>query len=151
MALQTLRYADQLLAGFPDNVTGLISAENVRDFLVSILPGRGLLEETDNIALAIVADTWLSINPLLTNPDHTEMYWNFDGNNFAYPNHSGHGMTVPAGYSKSAQLLSILELSKSAGGSDDYEVQFTKNGVGIGQPESVEFPAAGVNTCAVAL
>jgi len=147
---QSFKNVTELLAGFPDNVTGLISAENVRDFLVSIVEGKGLLEATDNVTLPIVADTWISINPLLLNAAHTETFWAFDGNNYAFSNHSNFASTtVPPGHQRFGQFMSILELTKSAGGSDEYSVQFTKNGAGIGEPESVEFNEAGTDTTTV--
>jgi len=144
---QTLRYGTELIAALPDNVTGIISAETMRDWLVSTIEGKGLLEATDNVTIPIVAGTWVAVNPLLINAVHTETYWGVDGNNFMFPNHSASlSTTVPAGYTKFGQLMSILELTKAGGGADEYEVQFTLNGVGIGEPESVEFPEAGTDT-----
>jgi len=144
---QTLRYGTELIAALPDNVTGIISAETMRDWLVSTIEGKGLLEATDNVTIPIVADTWVAVNPLLINAVHTETYWAVDGNNFMFPNHSAAlSTTVPAGYTKFGQLMSILELTKGGGGADEYEVQFTLNGVGIGEPESVEFAEAGTDT-----
>ena len=144
---QTLRYGTELIAALPDNVTGIISAETMRDWLVSTIEGKGLLEATDNVTIPIVADTWVAVNPLLINAVHTETYWGVDGNNFMFPNHSASlSTTVPAGYTKFGQLMSILELTKGGGGADEYEVQFTLNGVGIGEPESVEFAEAGTDT-----
>jgi len=147
---QSFKDVTELLAGFPDNTSGLISAANIRDFVVSIVEGKGLLEATDNVTINIVADTWVSINPLLLNAAHTETFWAFDGNNYAFSNHSNFASTtVPSGHQRFGQFMSILELTKSAGGSDEYSVQFTKNGVGIGEPESVEFNEAGTDTTTV--
>ena len=147
---QTLRYVNELLASAPDNSTGLISAEALRDFMISIVEGKGLLEATTNVTISIVADTWVSINPILVGAVHTETYWSVDGNNYMFPNHSASvGTIVPAGYSKFGQMMSILELTKPSGGSDSYEVQFTLNGTGIGEPESIDFPEAGTDTTTV--
>ncbi len=145
--MQTFKTVTELGAGFPDNTTGLISAENVRDFLVSIVDGKGLLEVTDNVVLPVTSGVWTSINPLLTNAVHSETYWAFDGNNFVFANHSNVAdTTVPPGHKRLAQLMSILELTKSSGGADNYSIQFTLNGLGIGQAESVEFSESGTNT-----
>jgi len=144
---QTLRYVNELIASAPDNASGLISAVALRDFMISIVEGKGLLEATTNVTIPIVADTWVSINPLLVGAVHTETYWSVDGNNYMFPNHSGSVDTVvPAGYSKFGQMMSILELTKSGGGEDNYEIQFTLNGTGVGEPESVDFPEAGTDT-----
>ena len=40
----------------------------------------------------------------------------------------------------------VLDLTKVSGGSDDYLFQITKDGVGIGLAEQVNFPAAGGQT-----
>jgi len=144
---QTLRYVSQILSSLADNTQGLISAVAMRDWLASTIDGKGLLEATDNVNIPIVADTWVSINPLLVNAAHTETFWNVDGNNYLFPNYAAAGgTTVPAGYTKFGQFMSILELTKGGGGADAYQIQFTRNGVGIGEPESVDFPEAGTDT-----
>ena len=144
---QTLRYYDELIAGLPDNSAGLIAAVNIRDMLVSTIGGRGLIENTDNFTIPITSAVWTSINPLLPVPAHTETFWNFDGNNLAFSNYTASVDTiVPAGYTKFVQFMAVVELTKNSGGADVYEVQFSKNAVGIGEPESVEFTEAGVNT-----
>jgi len=144
---QTLRYADEILQSFSDNISGLISAVALRDSFISNVDGKGLLEATDNVTLPITSGVWTAINPLLTNAVHTETFWSVDGNNFMFPNHSaGTETVVPAGYSKFGQFMSILELTKPGGGADSYSVQFTKNGVGMGEPESVVFTSAGTDT-----
>lgn len=143
---QTLKYLDQLLAGYPDNTAGLISAENIRDHLVSTIGGRGLIENTANFTIPITSGVWTSINQLLPSPIHSEVLWTFDGNNLLHSNYGIGDTVVPVGYVKLGQFLSIIELTKPGGGSDNYALQFTKNNVGVGQPESVEFGAAGTQT-----
>jgi len=144
---QTLRYVNELIASAPDNTSGIISAVALRDFMISYVDGKGLLEATTNVTITIVADTWVSINPVLVGAVHTETFWSVDGNNYMFPNYSAAvDTTVPAGYSKFGQMMSILELTKPGGGADSYQIQFTKNGVGIGEPESVDFPEAGTDT-----
>jgi len=46
MSTQTARTLSQLLALLPDNTSGLISAQDVRDMLVSLSPSRGQIERT---------------------------------------------------------------------------------------------------------
>ena len=144
---QTFRSLTELEASFPDNTTGIISAESIRDLVISIVEGKGLLEATTNITLPITDGAWTLINPLLQGVVSTSTFWGIDGNNFLFPNQSNAANTiVPAGHKRLAQFLSILELEKTGGGADNYAVQFTLNGVGIGEPESVEFPEAGIQT-----
>jgi hypothetical protein len=148
---QTLLYLDQALAGIPDNSQQLIVPENIRDFMVSQAQGKGFLEHTDNIALIITDGVWLQINPVLTNPSTAQILWSFDGNNLAFPSYSIDltDTTVPPGYTKLASVVAVLELTKALGGADNYEVSFTKNGATFGQPESVEFSAAGTQTVTI--
>jgi len=144
---QTLLYLDEVLAGFPDNISQLILPVNIRDQIVSTMRGVGFLEETTNVTVPITDGVWTAINPLLPAPVHTETLWTFDGNNAAVSNYAALTDTVvPAGYSKLGAFVSVLELTKSGGGSDNYQVSYTKNGVTFGEPESVEFPEAGVET-----
>jgi len=145
---QTLRYVNGLLANFPDNSSGLIKAEHVRDFVSSFVNGRGFIIDETAVTLPVEQLTWVSINPLLLSPEHTEQtLWTFDGNNYGVSNYSAMTDTVvPSPYNKLVSVVAVLDLTKNAGGADAYQLQFTKNGVGIGLAESVEFPAAGSAT-----
>jgi hypothetical protein len=145
---QTLRYVEGLLANFPDNSQGLIDAVQMRDFVVSFINGRGFLVEDTDTALPILDGAWTSINPLLASPEvTTESLWVFDGNNFAFNAYASIPDTViPVGYSKLLQIVAVLDLTKAAGGADNYEGQITRNGVGIGLAETITFPAAGGQT-----
>jgi len=145
---QELLYLDQVLEGFPDNVSSLIEPVNIRNLVVSTMAGKAFLENTDNVTLLIDSGVWLLINPLLVNAAHTQTLWSFDGNNFLHPSYATdmQNTTVPSPYYKLASLVAVLELTKDSGGADNFEVQFTKNTVGIGEPESVEFAESGTQT-----
>jgi hypothetical protein len=54
---QTPRVLSQLLALLPDNTSGLISAEDVRDQIVSLYPSRGALELTGTPVATTFATT----------------------------------------------------------------------------------------------
>ena len=124
---QTLRYVNGLIANFPDNTSGLIKAEHIRDFCVSFVNGRGFLVDETNVTLPIQDGTWTQINPLLISPESTvNTLWVFDGNNFGVSNYGALADTiVPAGYTKLMSITVVLDLDKAAGGSDNYEVQVT--------------------------
>jgi len=140
----TLRYLDELLAGFPDNTQGLITAEKERDFVISIAEGIGYLADQTDVVIPVTDGVPVSVNPLLLGPATTDQLWRFDGNNLATPNYNAvPGLTVPPGHSKLVGLLGILSLEKLSGGDDSYSAQFTQNGVGIGLNEFFNFPAAG--------
>jgi len=137
---QTLRYLDALLASAPDNVTGLITAEALLDRDVSNAQGAGFLADTTPVDLSINPDIPLSINPLLTAAEHVGAGWDTDGNNLQYPNYSlGTGTVVPAGYSKLCSFVGVLSLEKLAAGVDTYDINFTKDGIAFGVPESIIF------------
>ena len=147
MATKTFKTITELDAGLPDNTQGLIVAENIRNLLVSVVDGRGHLEATTNVTLPITDGVWTAVNPLLVGAVKSTTYWEIDGNNYFYPNQSNAVNTVvPAGHKRDGMFLGVLELEKTGGGADNYSVQYTLNGVGIGSPESVEFAEAGINT-----
>ena len=140
----TLRYLDELLAGFPDNTQGLITAEKERDFVISIAEGVGYLADVTDVVIPVTDGVPVSINPLLLGPATTDQLWAFDGNNLATPNYSAvPGLTVPPGHSKLVGLLGIMSWEKVSAGDDSYSAQFTRNGIGIGLNEFFNFPAAG--------
>jgi hypothetical protein len=58
MSTQTPRSLSQLLTNTPDNTAGLITAENLRDIVVSLFPSRGQLE----LAGTPVATTFVAPN-----------------------------------------------------------------------------------------
>ena len=145
---QTLKYVGELLSQFPDNVSGLIQPEDVRDFVVSVIDGTGTLVDETEINIPILDGVWTSINPLLLSPESTEnSLWIFDANNFAVNNYTALPTTViPSGYSKLLRVVAVLDLFKAGGGSANYQMQVTKNGVGIGLAETVQFGASGGQT-----
>ena len=148
---QTLRYVNGLIANFPDNTSGLIKAEHIRDFCVSFVNGRGFLVDETNVTIPIQDGTWTQINPLLISPESTvNTLWVFDGNNFGVSNYNAFSDTiVPAGYTKLMSIIVVLDLDKAAGGADNYDVQVTKNNVGIGLAETIEYDASGSQTVTV--
>ena len=145
---QTLKYVGELLSQFPDNVSGLIQPEDVRDFVVSVIDGTGTLVDETEINIPILDGVWTSINPLLLSPESTaNSLWVFDANNFAVNNYTALPTTViPSGYSKLLRVVAVLDLFKAGGGADNYQMQVTKNGVGIGLAETVQFEASGGQT-----
>ncbi len=145
---ETLRYVAGLLTNFPDNSQGLIKPVNMRDFVASFINGRGFLVDETPVNVPILDGTPTAVNPLLLSPVVTLTgLWVFDGNNFAVQNYLGiPDIIIPANYQKLLSLVSVLDITKAAGGSDSYQMQYTKNGAPQGLIESVVFPAAGTQT-----
>jgi hypothetical protein len=147
---QTLRYLDELLANYPDNTAGLITPENVRDQLVSIVAGVGFLADTTEVTVPITDGVPTLINTLLTAPVTLPELWLFDGNNLGVSNYTAlTGTVLPAGYTKILSIVAVTVLEKTAGGTDVYDLQFTRTGVPIGVAETVAYTAAGVQTITV--
>jgi hypothetical protein len=147
---QTLRYLDELLANYPDNTAGLITPENVRDQLVSTVAGVGFLADTTEVTVPITDGVPTLINPLLTAPVTLPELWLFDGNNLGVSNYTAlTGTVLPAGYTKILSIVAVAVLEKTAGGTDVYDLQFTRTGVPIGVAETVAYTAAGVQTITV--
>jgi hypothetical protein len=149
--MATLRYVTELLAEFPDNVSSLIVPVNVRDFIISYVKGIGFIEDTTSFNIPITDGVPTAVNPLLTAPISTTELWGVDGNSFLHSNYSVLGDTVPAGYTKLANFVSVLALTKSGGGADNYFVSFTKNGVQIGLDEDLQYTASGSQVITVLL
>ena len=146
----TLRYLDEVLSGFPDNTQGLITAEKERDFAISTQTGIGLLVDSTPVNIPITDGVPTIVNTLLLGPVSTSQLWTFDGNNFGVSNYGAvPGLTVPSPHFKLVSLLAVLSLEKVGGGSDNYSIQFTKNGVGTGLDEFISFPAAGSQVATV--
>ena len=127
-------YGDQTLALFPDNTSGLISAQAMRSFLVSIKSGGMFVEENALFTIPIVSDTPVSINPLLPSPISGGTLWIADGNNRGLPNYQAAipTATIPPGYSKFTEITFFLAAEKGASGEDQYLFQIDLNGVPIG-------------------
>lgn len=141
---ETLRYVTELLDSFPDNTQGLITATTQRDHVISTVVGSAFLEDTTGVNVPISDGVPTIVNPLLVAPTSTTGLWAFDGNNFAITNYQlVADLVIPAGYTKLASFVIVMSLTKSAGGADNYDVQFVKNGVPQGLVEAVQFTAAG--------
>ena len=140
-----LQYLDQVLAGYPDNTAGLITPLNVRNHLVSTIVGVGFIDSPTTITIPVLDGVGTIINPLLLDAaSTTQTLWTFDGNNLATSNYGALvGVTIPPGYTKLVRFVAVLSLEKLAGGSDQYQFQFTRNGVGVGLAEDVVFTEAG--------
>jgi hypothetical protein len=141
-----LLYLDDVLDGYPDNTAGLITPVNSRNHVVSTIRGVGFIDSPTTITLPVENGVGVIINPLLLDAVFTQAtLWTFDGNNLAVSNYGAlTNVTVPAGYTKLAQFVAVLALEKTGGGSDAYQFQFTRNGVGVGLAEDVPWSSAGV-------
>jgi len=133
--MTTLMYLDQVLSGLPDNVSKLIEPVAIRNHVVSSKDGLGFMYTETQIAIPIVADEWVAINPLLVDTVVAAELWAFDSNNLALSNYAVLPATVPAGYSKVLQATTLMVLNKIGGGTDEYQFQYTRNGVGFGTIE----------------
>jgi hypothetical protein len=141
---ETIRYMKDVISRFPDNTSGIITAEAMRDFIISIHDGGGALTSSDTVSIPIDADTPVAINPLVTNPEKLGVFWLFDGNNFAASNYAAAlpSATIPSPFYKVAKLTVQMELNKSLGGSDPYDFYLTKNGAAIGLPIRVRYDSS---------
>ena len=147
---QTLRYLDELLTNYPDNTAGLITPENVRDQLVSTVAGVGFIADTTQVSVPIIDGVPTALNPLLVAPITEPELWRFDANNLAVSNYSALTDTaVPAGYTKILSIVAVVVLQKVAGGSDVYDMQFTRSGAPIGVAETIVYAAAGTETITI--
>jgi len=136
VAGETLRDGSGLLANFPDNTAGLIDAVNSRDFVVSVAPGVGFVEDdpatvpytipmTDGVPVDFMAS--------LTTPLFVGNFWKLDGNNAFVPSYTDIGVIVPAGLFRLLEGSVILNVEK-VGATQTYQFQGTEGGVFTGDP-----------------
>ena len=130
----TLRYGEELVAGFPDNAQGLITAEAMRDTIVSQRSGGAQITDDTGFTAPITAGVPTQINPILPSPTISSGLWAADGNNRLFPNYAAvmSGLTIPAGYSKFAQVFFNMAVLKQGSGEDAYLFQLDNNGTPIG-------------------
>ena len=147
---ETLRSLDELIASFPDNSTGLITAVTQRDHVVSTTDGFGYLADATDVIIPIVDGVPVAVNPLLVAPISTTQLWVFDGNNLGVNNYGAVAdLTIPPGYSKLVSLLAVLSVEKLAAGADNYSIQFARDGVGFGLDAFFTFAAAGAQVLTI--
>jgi len=148
---QTLRYVDEVIASMPDNSSGLILPVHMRDFAISYASGGAFQETTTDVNIPIVSGTPVAVTPLLTGLTQVQGVWQFDGNNFVFPDHVNQlpATVIPAGYTRLARFLAVLSVTKAGGGTDNYEIQWTKAGVLVGVAHDVLFTGSGTRTITV--
>jgi len=149
---QTLKYLEEIVASFPDNTAGLVTPVLMRDFAVSMATGGAFVEDTTPVTIPIVSGTAVAVNPLLVAATSAEFFWSVDGNNFMFPDYAATlpGTVVPAGYEKVVTFLTSLVLSRSGGGTTQYDIQIGSSpSTLIGLPTSIEFSSAGTQNVLV--
>ena len=131
----TLRYGEELVAGFPDNAQGLITAEAMRDTIVSQRSGGGLVFDHNAFDVPVVLGTPVNINPLLPSPTVGQGLWGTDANNRQFPNYAAAipGLTIPVGYQKLVQVFFSIAAAKIGQGEEQYRFQLDNNGTPLGQ------------------
>ncbi len=148
---QTLRYRSELVAGAPDNTSGLIDAVQLRDMIVSMASGNGAVETTSDVTIPIAVGVPVAVNPLLVGVSVYGSLWGVDANSFLFSQYVTvlPDTTVPAGYIKFCRFQATLALTKQGGGTDNYLIQFTKNGVLVGVAHDVVFSGTDTDTVTI--
>lgn len=136
MAGETLRTASELLAAYADNVSGLITALTGRDFVVSVTPAVGFVEDdpatvpyvipmTDGVAVPFI--------PTLTTPLFVGNFYKLDPSGIV-PAYADFGVSVPPGTQRMNSASVLLNCQKLGGGTADYLFQGTEGGALTGEP-----------------
>jgi len=141
---ETFRYMAQVLAGFPDNSQGIISAENIRDFVISAHNGGGALVSSDTVTIPITSNTPTDITQHVTSPQLYGSTWTFDGNNYAVANYTAAfpSATLPSPLHKATTFKVQMELNKTKAGADPYDFYLIKNGTAISIPIRVRYDSS---------
>jgi hypothetical protein len=141
VAGETLREANELLANFPDNTSGLIEAVHSRDFVVSATPAVGFLEDDPaQVPYTIPMADGVPVDLLstLVAPLFVGNFWKLDGNNAFVPSYTDLGVTVPPGLDRLVKGSVFLNCQKLGGGTALYTLQGTEDGVLTGEPVTRE-------------
>ena len=130
----TLRYGEANLAAFPDNTSGLISAENMRDFVVSTRTSFINISDDTPFTASMSSGVPTLINPLLPSPTVNGVLWKADGNNRAYQDYVNviPDLTIPAGYTKLITITFSLGVEKSGSLDRVYLFQADLDGTPVG-------------------
>lgn len=138
MAGETLKDATGLLAAFPNNLAGLISANDSRDFIVSVTAGIGFLEDDPaDVPYTIPMSDGVPVDFLATYPGtplFAGNFWKLNGNNQLVPSYTDFGVNVPAGTIRLNSGSVLINLQKVGGGTADYEFQGLEGGQLTGEP-----------------
>ena len=131
---QTLRYGDENLASFPDNVSQLITPVNVRDLIVSSRSGGVNIIDSATFTITITDGVPVLVNPLLPAPEVGGVLWVADANNRAIPNYAAAipDLIIPTDYSKFVQIFWTLGVNKIGAGEDSYLFQAEVDGTPVG-------------------
>ena len=129
MAGESLRTVSELLALFPDNTSGLITALASREQTVSMAPAIGVLESDPvqtPFAIPLVAGVPVAVPAQLVLPLFRGNYWQLDGNNAMEPSYAAEGITVPPGHLRFVDGLITMQAAKATGGTEVYSFAGTQ-------------------------
>lgn len=139
MAGETLLTQAQLLASYPDNTVGAITALTGRNQIISEAVGIGFLKNTAEFVVPIdTPDQWETIQNLIVNPEvAVNAAWILNANNFWVPDYAG--VILPAGVERLVSLNTEMVATTDSNSAKEYQFQYFINGVPYGLPTSITF------------
>jgi len=132
MAGEVLKSAQGLLAGFPDNVSGQISAVDSRNFVISAVNGIGAFDHQAQFILPMTDGVPTILNPALTPIDVVGNFFTLDGNNAWIPDYGS--AIINPGTVRLVDFLGVFVADQVGGGLDTYNLQVRVGGVPINTP-----------------
>lgn len=134
----TLKYIDEALAGVPDNTSGLVTPQDVRELALSGIADGASLYEYDPftipfVGLGVPVDIPLLLPSLVS---LVSIGWLVDVNGHLVPDWPA-SIIVPVGHTRALTLSSIIVATKQGGGTGDYAFRFTKDGTPLAGPGEV--------------
>lgn len=136
MAGETLLTASELLDGFPDNASGLISAVDSRNFVVSATPAVGFVEDDPvSVPYVMPMTDGVPVDFMQAMPAQlfAGNFWKLV-NQQLVPSYVDFGVTVPPGTQRLNDGSVLLNVQKLGGGSATYQFQGTEGGQFTGEP-----------------
>ena len=133
MAGEILKSAQGLLAGFPDNVSGQISAVDVRNFVISAVSGIGAFDDVSAYTAPMADGVPTVMNPLMTPVDFAANFFTLDGNNAFIPDY-GSAIINPGTLRLVDLLFLVVGDQVGSPSSDIYNLQARIGGVPVNSP-----------------
>ena len=139
--VDVLRDLSTVLANLPDNNAGLITPQDVRELVWSLAPDTiGVsLDPPVPVTVPVPEDpTWLSLNQFLAGQlNGTDaLFWDVDGNGAAGPGAYPLDVTLEPTTDRLVTVRGLVQFDPVGPGL--FTFQITRDGVGIGDPVSVD-------------
>jgi len=127
----SLRTFAQLIANVPDNTSGLVSPQDIREAIISGLSDGGSVADDADWTLTLASDTWTDIPSNSTGPAlAAALLWIKDGSDRLVPDWANQ-YTVAAALERGAEVIARVRATKT-GAAQPYQFRVVRDGSVVG-------------------